>query len=190
MRPGAGKSKGNAFELEICKKLSLWVSDGLRRDIFVRSTLSGGVATQKSGDGDAFHAMAGDISSILPQGSPLLSKVFIECKHIKNAELLAFFLKDSGMTARFWVKAAKQSEAWGKDLWLIVKQNHTNTLLITKHPLLSEEFSKEFALLYCTVPDRVTVRDRYVYDLESFLRIPYNYFATEYQLPLCELKEV
>ena len=44
-KPGYGKQKGGEYERTVCKKLSLWVSNGTRDDIFWRSAMSGGRAT-------------------------------------------------------------------------------------------------------------------------------------------------
>lgn len=81
MRSGAGKSKGNAFERDVCRKLSLWISDGKRDDLLWRTAASGGRATfisRTSGGARLAVAQAGDVTAIDLAGFPLASQVMIE----------------------------------------------------------------------------------------------------------------
>lgn len=80
MKKGRGKAKGGAFERLICKKLSLWWTDGEREDVFFRTSSSGGRATQRSKQGKKTFGQYGDIQAADPIGQPLMDLCVIECK--------------------------------------------------------------------------------------------------------------
>jgi len=86
-----GKQKGNEFERKVCKKLSLWISNGERDDIFWRSAGSGSRATvSKTVRG------TGDIVAIDPLGFPLIDRFVIECKNhrkLDRAKIYSFYIK-------------------------------------------------------------------------------------------------
>lgn len=83
MKKGSGKSKGGAFERLICSKLSLWVSQNQRDDLFWRSSQSGGRASVRFKKGKD-TVTAGDITAIHPDGMALTDRYIIECKFVKN----------------------------------------------------------------------------------------------------------
>jgi hypothetical protein len=73
-----GSQKGSAFEREICKRLSLWFTDGDRDDIFWRTAGSGARATRR-GKKTTF-GQYGDIQATDPIGQPLIDAFTIEVK--------------------------------------------------------------------------------------------------------------
>jgi hypothetical protein len=76
----SGARKGSSFERHVSKQLSLWWSQGIRTDIFWRSSQSGGRATQRSKKGLRTYGSYGDIAAIDPIGEPLLKLFTIELK--------------------------------------------------------------------------------------------------------------
>ena len=74
------KAKGNNFERLICKKLSMWWSQGERDDIFWRSATSGGMAKVRSKQGKKTFGQYGDIQATDPIGQPLIDLCAIELK--------------------------------------------------------------------------------------------------------------
>jgi hypothetical protein len=68
-------AKGSAFENHICRELSLWWTDGARKDIFGRTRGSGG----KLGRGGSKWE-GGDIGFVDPIGEPLIRYVNVEAK--------------------------------------------------------------------------------------------------------------
>lgn len=74
-------SKGSAFERKVCRKLSLWWSDGIDDDIFWRTASSGAMAKMRSKKGRRTFGQCGDIQANDPIGQPLLDKVAIELKN-------------------------------------------------------------------------------------------------------------
>lgn len=128
MKAGAGKRKGSAFEREVCKALSLWVSHGKRRDIFWRTAMSGGRATISGGD----VRQAGDVSAVAAQGHALSDAWFIECKHYKTLKLAEFLLRGRGPLQKFWTAAKKEAAKYRRAPILIVKQNGWPALVVTQ----------------------------------------------------------
>ena len=92
MKAGGGKAKGSEFERQVCKTLSLWISDGERDDIFWRSAMSGGRATLAIKKGSISTAHAGDITPTHSLGFEFLEQFMVECKFYKdlNVESLIF----------------------------------------------------------------------------------------------------
>lgn len=122
-----GKQKGSAFEREVCKKLSLWVTGGKQKDVFWRSAMSGGRATR-----DKDVRQAGDITAVAPEGHILTDNVYIECKHYKDLNLASFLLEGRGVLAQFWRKTCTEAVIRGKIPCIIAKQNAKPTLFITR----------------------------------------------------------
>ena len=80
MKKGKGKAKGGAFERFISKTLSMWWTDGVRDDIFWRSSSSGGRATQRATKNKTTFGQYGDIQYTDPIGKPLIDLCVIELK--------------------------------------------------------------------------------------------------------------
>lgn len=80
MKKGGGAQKGSAFEREICKKLSLWWTDGERDDVFWRTAGSGGRGTNRAKKGKTTAGAHGDLTFTDPIGKPLLDVCCFEIK--------------------------------------------------------------------------------------------------------------
>ena len=122
MRAGGGKAKGAAYEREICKKLSLWVSQGKREDLYWRSAMSGGRATVGKRAGKDIR-QTGDIACVDKLGHMLTDVFFIECKRYRRLKFDAFFLEGTGPLAQFWKQARKQARQHLKRPMLIAREN-------------------------------------------------------------------
>ena len=122
MKRGRGKSKGSAYERVICKKLSLWLSKGKRKDLFWRAAMSGGRATLGKKRGENLAHQAGDICAVHPDGHELTNTYFIECKHYRNLRFDRF-LFGKGILAQFWKKVCKEAKAYERIPMLIVQGN-------------------------------------------------------------------
>jgi hypothetical protein len=127
---GGGKSKGTAFERVLCVKLSLWVTDGQRKDVFWRSAISGGRATRRRLKGEVVRVQFGDICAIDPLGYPLTDVFLVECKHYKNLQITSFLLSNTGLLAKFWAKAKDEAVEYGRRPMLIAKQNNFPTFVL------------------------------------------------------------
>ncbi len=125
------KRKGSAMERQLCKALSLWVSQGVSEDWFWRSSLSGGRATVAKKFGRVVN-QCGDICSVDPRGFALTDVFFIESKHVKKHQLDKFLMEGTGLLAAFWKQAKKQAADHKREPMLIAKENHGPTIVITR----------------------------------------------------------
>lgn len=125
VKKGYGKIKGGNFEREICKKLSLWVSEGKRDDIFWRSAMSGGRSTIGLKKGIKRSNQAGDITAIDPMGQFLINKFIIECKSYKNIQLqsMLFGIPKNNSIFEFWTELWDKANQFNKTMMLIIKYN-------------------------------------------------------------------
>lgn len=130
MKAGGGKSKGAAFEREICVKLSLWVSGGKQEDCFWRSAVSGGRSTVAHAKGKRLAAQAGDISCIHPIGAEFSENYMVECKHYADLNFSGL-ASGVGHLVQFWEEASAQAQRYAKHPLLIAKQNRCPTLACT-----------------------------------------------------------
>jgi hypothetical protein len=128
MRKGGGKQKGAAFERDICKRLSLWLSEGKQEDCLWRSAMSGGRSTVAAAKGKRLAAQAGDITAINDIGLRLTKDFFIECKAYKNLNY-AGLITGTGKFVEFWKTACVQAQVYNKRPMLIVKQNQQPVLV-------------------------------------------------------------
>lgn len=125
-----GKQKGGAFERDVCRKLSLWVSGGKQSDLFWRSAMSGGRATVARNRGESVR-QAGDITAVAPEGHILTDKYYVECKFYKDLDILSFILNNKGKLAGFWKDTKREADRHGDRYpMLIAKQNNTPALFI------------------------------------------------------------
>jgi hypothetical protein len=123
MRPGGGKAKGAAFERQICKQLSLWMSHNKREDLFWRSAMSGGRATLLTKQGRCASAQEGDISAIHNQGMPLTALFVIECKRVRDLNVASSLFLRVGLYRTFWLEVQGKAERSGKLPMLVWQQN-------------------------------------------------------------------
>jgi len=130
MRAGGGKAKGAAYEREVCGKLSKWVSNGHRDDLFWRSAMSGGRATVGKRKGKELREHAGDISATHPEGHKLTDRWYVECKRYRSLDIEAACVEGTGLLAKFWREASEQATAHEKMPMLIARQDRSRTLLI------------------------------------------------------------
>jgi hypothetical protein len=129
------KSKGSQFERDVCRKLSLWVTNGKRKDCFWRAAMSGGRATVARKRGESVR-QSGDITAVALEGR-VLDDFYIECKFYKDLALESFFLHGKGKLAEFWRVAVREAASHSKTPWLIAKQNNRPALLVTAEGLNS-----------------------------------------------------
>ena len=88
-------AKGSSFEREICKELSLWYTGGERDDIFWRTSISGGRATQRAKSGKKTAGSCGDVAAIDPIGEPFVGSFSIELKRGYTSSVDILDLLDS-----------------------------------------------------------------------------------------------
>ena len=131
MRPGGGKSKGASFERDVCRRLSLWLSTGLRDDLLWRSAMSGGRATVQFDAGKINMTQSGDVTAIGLDAYKFCEVTFVEVKHYKNLDIARGFICDSGTLSKFWKTCYREAKKYNKAPLLIAKQNLYPVIAIT-----------------------------------------------------------
>lgn len=127
MRPGGGKAKGAEFERDACRRLSLWVSQGVNEDCFWRSAMSGGRSTVAFANGKRLAAQAGDISAIHPLGHKLTDIFLVECKSYADLQITSI-LTGRGKLLEFWLDTKTDAQCYERLPMLIAKQNKFPTV--------------------------------------------------------------
>ncbi len=122
MKKGGGKTKGGSYERDIAKRLSLWVSNDERVDLFRRTHSSGAIATISYKKGQLASRMDGDIMSTHESTEIVSKRLSIECKHYKSLDLWGI-ITGKGNLIKFWEQTLGQAERAGKHPVLIAKQN-------------------------------------------------------------------
>jgi hypothetical protein len=125
------KQKGSAFEREVCRELSLWVSKGSQEDVFWRSATSGGRSTVAAKKGLRLATQAGDISCIHQIGAPFIDKFLVECKNYADLNFVGLLLKRKGHLAEFWSEVCTQADRYGKEPLLIAHQSRQPIIACT-----------------------------------------------------------
>ena len=118
------KAKGGAFEREVCKVLSLWVSHGQREDLFWRTAMSGGRATVHGRS----VRQCGDVCAVAPEGHHFTDRYYIECKHLKSLNFFGL-VEGNGFLLKHWLDTVKKAEQNELIPILIAKQNNRPVLL-------------------------------------------------------------
>ena len=129
MKAGGGKQKGSAFEREIAKKLSEWLSNGERDDLLWRSSMSGGRATIGLKLGKQRKAQAGDLSPIDAAAQNFTDTFSIECKSYKSINFNDLIYGTQSGIAAMWKKAEKEAWQHEKHIFFVIKQNYKPTLV-------------------------------------------------------------
>jgi len=131
MKKGGGKAKGAGFERLICKRLSQWLSGGLREDLFWRSAMSGGRATVMHKSGKKNKTQGGDITATDPIGHKLIDIFSVECKCVRNLALDSAMVKGKGEFITFWEQTCYDALRANKVPLLIAHQNQMPTIVAT-----------------------------------------------------------
>jgi len=134
-----GKAKGGAFEREIAKKLSVWITGTSETNVLWRTAGSGARATQSYKSGRKQDAQIGDLGSIHPAGHWFQQHFICECKNYKNLDLIPFIFKNKGILAGFWKKLLEESNIYSRVPLLIAKQNFIPEFIMTDIDIIGLE---------------------------------------------------
>ncbi len=130
MRNGGAKAKGNAFERAVAAKLSLWLTNGQKRDILYRNIGSGSRFTTTE------QGLPGDLMPFHPDAYTFCSKVSVECKHYADIGLERFlFHNDNSFLGRVFRKAAQQCANDGLHPVVIAKSNRVTPIFLCDREL-------------------------------------------------------
>lgn len=132
MKKGAGSSKGSAFERELCKRFSLWVSKGKRDDLYWRTAGSGARATTRGKRNLTTENSCGDMMCLSPEGKWLTDCFSFEFKRGYNTWNISEFLmcEENGLV-KVWEKLNKEASTQDKIPILIFKQDRKDSFLFS-----------------------------------------------------------
>lgn len=125
-------AKGALFERWVCQRLSRLIDPAGRETHFWRTSMSGGRSTLQRRRGIKNEAQLGDIGAITEhaQAKKLVRLFLIECKHVKDLNLMAGLFKGKGKLHHFWLKLSQEGKSVNRHPMLIARQNNFGTLLI------------------------------------------------------------
>lgn len=154
--------RGAGHERDTCRKLSLWLSEGKEDGWFWRSAMSGGRATLF---GAAAAQQAGDVSGLAPRAHEFLKHYAVECKRRRDLQLRRTLLGLGSELRTLFVEAQTEARKFGRDTWLIAKEDRLPTLLCVNATLLKHSvFRQQSRCVLLT--DKLSF---VVYDFERFL---------------------
>lgn len=136
MRVGGSSAKGAEFERKVATRLSLWLTEGARADLFTRNVLSGGRFTRMGGEGDA--GLPGDLLASHPLAYEFLTYFVVECKHYQDLGIEAFLFdqKRSSFLWQVFEKTQAQAAQIGAEPFVIALQNRKKPILLCPPPVL------------------------------------------------------
>lgn len=170
------KEKGNSFEREVAKKLSLWWSNNNRIDLFWRINSSGARHTcMRSKYNIDLYNQDGDITSTHPLSMIFCECFMVECKFYKDIKLWTVFTDSSTINIRIWWKIAREkAAASSKNVFLVVKQNGKPVIVIV------DERTGKHVSENCGVRERITMwcdsERLYVFRLDEFVNVDTDKF--------------
>jgi hypothetical protein len=132
MRVGGGKDKGSAWERQVGKLLSLWLTNAERGDIFSRNVLSGGAFTLAEAAGKISSRAPGDLMAAHPLAFNFLSRFSVECKHLANIGLEAYLLDPRAQTSLGQIisLASRQAKHIKLEYMIVAKQNNREAIVM------------------------------------------------------------
>ena len=128
-----GSGKGQGWERDLSRRLSLWVSNGKSKNVFWRSRASGAFSTNRMKAGKAaLRGQVGDISLLdqeSEEGKWFLSRFAIEAKFERPKNMwpgAEGWLRYE----KYWHKITKEATSAKVLPWLILKTNFQPPLLL------------------------------------------------------------
>ena len=138
-------AKGSSFEREVCKRLSLWWTDGQDDSCFWRTSNSGGRATARRRRGKKTRAHCGDLCAVDEVGKPLTDLITFELKRGYSRLSIQDLLDlppgkkggNAGENYPDWIAQAKAAhEAAGSYAWaLLVRRDQRRAILVFPYTL-------------------------------------------------------
>jgi hypothetical protein len=179
-KPGRGAAKGAAFERQIAKLFSLWISDGESPDLLWRSAGSGGRSTlrrKQTGRGIEYHAS--DIAPLHPDAAPFVDVFTLECKTYASIDLHQLFYDPEHSTiAKWWAQACRDAASVGRWPLMVVKELRQPALVV----LLASAAPRSLQMFR----NRVHLRglDVVLMTLSDLLAMKYKMFSHDYKSEL------
>lgn len=139
------KSKGNTFEREMAKILSLWWSDGKSDDLCWRSSSSGGRATQRAAKGKTTKGAAADLTPVGDEMIPFFDCFIVELKKGYNTDSIQDLIDKTKSVYSEWIdKCISECSEQGIPFFIIMhKRDRRKTIFITNYPKIGRNVLKE-----------------------------------------------
>lgn len=118
------KGKGSAFERQIARALSLWLTDDTDDKQLIRSVGSGGWVPRVTEHDEAWRHV-GDLAPNGPHGEWFRRRFAVECKHYRAIDLWALWTRAArpGTIHGWWKKIVKEASDAGLEPMLIFRAN-------------------------------------------------------------------
>lgn len=180
MKPGGGGKKGQAYERELCSKLSLWWSKGKDDAIFYRTGGSGGRATRRGRAGKSTVNHCGDVGAADPVGMPLMKLCAIEIKRGYNSvtphDIIDAPAPKKGKDPASppfadWMAQAHESSVHANAIgWLIIakRDSRREYVVLSESALKLLPMSLDSSLFWSSITHPM-YGNAYIMRLESFL---------------------
>lgn len=143
MKPGQGKNKGSGFERDVGTRISLWLTNGARKDLLCRTVGSGAQFTSSK----FCQGHPGDLMAQHPLAFTFCDAFVIECKFWRDLELIKF-LSHEGNLFKAMQQVRNQAIEVKKSWWLVAKQNHRDTILLLPSEVMKSELKFDYHLLF------------------------------------------
>lgn len=132
---GKKSGKGSAYERALCKRLSMWWTDGKRDDVFWRTSGSGARATVRWSHGKRTAGHYGDVGAVDEIGIPLVSLITIEVKRGYRESHFGFAFDAEPHAAQkpweaFVQQARDSARQAGTPHWLLVHKRDRAQALV------------------------------------------------------------
>lgn len=164
-------NKGSPFEREICKKLSLWWTNGEDDDVFWRSEGSGGRAKRRGRAGKDTYGAHGDLRVTNPIGTPLIQLLCIECKRGYSKSGLQDVIDGCKLPGQStfddWFQQTRESwKQSGSYSWAILHRRDKREALISIPSKLYKDFIDAGCFEELPIP-RMTLVTRFKLKIEK-----------------------
>lgn len=132
--------KGEDFERQTCKDLSMWWTHNSDNSVFWRTSQSGGRRTQRQKKGRLTPYSAGDVGLLDPIGVPFLDFFIVELKrgYTKTIDTLSFidwkFKTNAPVLQQWFEKGEKERQEDGRHGVLLVfkRDRHRRCVMINE----------------------------------------------------------
>ncbi len=131
--------KGQDFERQMARKLSLWWSDGKSDDLFWRSSMSGGRATVRAKSGKSTANSCGDLMAMTAEGQSLLDITAFELKKGYQTYSIQDLIDKPNKKGGFWdfvEQASRDASLAGCPHWTVIhKRDRREPVYVTNLPI-------------------------------------------------------
>lgn len=165
----SNKSKGSAFEREICKRLTIWLIGKDKPIQFWRSAASGGLATLNSKN----ITVTGDIQALTPEAMKIAKYISFEAKTGYKDATFDNFFKDnkSDILRSFWIQCVSSARKSDKFAVLIFRKKGCQVIIGIDENMF-KKFSKYLKLmpkLEICYESKYELPKMVIFDFEKFL---------------------